>query len=100
LGNYLIVTNTGKLTITPARLTVAIHDVKCEQGQIIPQLSGDVGGLRPGDNISVSYRTGADEKSSPGHYLILPEFQDPLKKLVNYFVVTNRGTLTIIAPRH
>jgi hypothetical protein len=100
LGNYLVVTNTGKLTITPARLTVVIHDVKCEQGQIIPQLSGDVGGLRPGDNISVSYRTGADEKSPLGHYAILPEFQDPRKKLVNYFVVTNGGTLTIIAPRH
>ncbi len=95
LDNYNIVTNLGTLMIGTARLTVTAKDQKRAQGEKNPPLTGDVSGLRPGDNIAVAFVTTADDASAAGNYPIVPVFEDPANKLSNYTVITNKGSLTI-----
>jgi hypothetical protein len=99
LVNYTVATNKGALTITPARLTAKAHDAERVYGENNPTLTGELGGVRPGDDLTANFETTARSDSSVGSYDILPMFNDPGAKLRNYIVVTNRGTLTITPAR-
>ena len=95
LANYSVKTNVGTLTIKPAPLTVTSFPTNRAYGAPLPALSGDLSGVRAGDNISISFNTPALEDSQVGLYEILPKFDDPEKRLANYIVTTNLGQLTV-----
>jgi sporulation protein YlmC with PRC-barrel domain/serine/threonine protein kinase len=94
--NYAVVLNKGTLAITPSVLQVSASNQTRAYGTPNPPLTGRVEGLRKGDNITVTYNTKADGKSAAGTYDIVPELRDPDKKLVNYAVLLNKGTLTVM----
>ena len=62
-----------------------------------PTLTGEVVGIQNGDNITATYSTTADARSSVGPYDITAALSDPDNKLGNYSVMSNKGTL-MVAP--
>jgi hypothetical protein len=95
LHNYTVITNRGTLTVTPADLTVTAHDTNCAYGENNPPLTGEISGLRPGDDITATYHISASTNSPSGSYDIVPTLNDPGNKLKNYTVITIKGTLTV-----
>ena len=96
LRNYTVITNIGKLTITPVQLTVTARDANRAHRQNNPFLAVEISGLRRGDNITATSQTSARFDSQAGKYDIVPVLNDPDHKLQNYTVITNRGMLTIL----
>jgi hypothetical protein len=93
LGNYIITSNNGTLTITPAPLTVAAANSTRLYGDP-NSLSGTITGIKNGDNITATYSS-ADPTAAVGTYPIVPTLVDPAGKLGNYTVTSTNGTLTI-----
>jgi 6-phosphogluconolactonase (cycloisomerase 2 family) len=93
LGNYIITSNNGTLTITPAPLTVAAANSTRLYGDP-NSLSGTITGIKNGDNITATYAS-ADPTAAVGTYPIVPTLVDPAGKLGNYTVTSTNGTLTI-----
>jgi hypothetical protein len=58
-------------------------------------LSGSLEGVQNGDNVTASYSTVATTLSPVGPYDITPSLNDPDRKLTNYVVTTNNGTLSV-----
>ena len=76
-------------------LTVTVNSTNRVYGSANPAFTGTVAGLLAGDNITVTYTTGATPASPAGDYDVVPSFSNPDGSLTNYLVVTNVGTLTI-----
>jgi hypothetical protein len=93
LGNYVVTSNNGTLTITPAPLTVAAANATRLYGDP-NSLSGTITGIKNGDNITATYSS-ADPTAAVGTYPIVPTLVDPTNKLGNYTVTSTNGTLTV-----
>ena len=94
LANYVVTSNNGTLTITPAPLTIQADDASGTAGQPFPTFTGTIVGLKNGDVVTASYSTTADQTSPAGTYPIIPS-ADPSPALVNYSVTLINGTLTL-----
>ena len=95
LGNYVVTTNNGTLTVTNAPLTVTENSASRSYGATNPVLTGSVTGLRAGDVITAGFTTAAGTNSPAGVYPITVTLTDPGSRLGNYLVTTNNGTLTV-----
>ena len=93
LGNYVVTSNNGTLTITPAPLTIAAANATRLYGDP-NSLSGTITGIKNGDNITATYSS-ADPTAAVGTYPIVPTLVDPTNKLGNYTVTSTNGTLTV-----
>jgi Tol biopolymer transport system component len=82
-------------TVAKAPLTVVADDKSKLYGDAIPTLTGSVGGIQNGDNLSVDYNTTATVGSLVGTYAITPAINDPSGRLSNYQVSSTAGTLTV-----
>ena len=94
-GNYMVTTNKGTLTITPAAFSVKANDQTCAYRAGIPPLTVSIKGLRSGDGITAVGSAKAGTDSPVGGYDIVPELHDPGNKLGNYVVKTDNGILRI-----
>lgn len=97
LGNYIITTNQGTLTITPAALIVTVDSTNRTYGAANPAFTGVLAGLLNGDNITATLSAPATSNSPAGTYPINLGLNDPGAKLGNYSVTTNAGTLTVVS---
>ncbi len=95
LGNYIVTTNNGTLTVTNAPLTVTENSASRSYGVTNPVLTGSITGLRVGDVITASFTSTATTNSPVGAYPIAFILSDPGVRLGNYFLTTNNGTLTV-----
>jgi hypothetical protein len=96
LGNYLVTTNLGTLTIFRAPLLVTADDQSRAYGSTNPPLTGSAVTVLNGDNLGLTFTTTATVSSLVGSYNITPLFSDPNGRLPNYAVETNIGALTIV----
>ena len=94
LGNYVITTNLGLLTITPAALTVVADNQSRSYGAANPALTAAIAGIRNNDSITVTCSTSADAHSAVGSYAIVPALSGALE---NYVVTIGNGSL-VVAP--
>jgi hypothetical protein len=96
LVNYdVVVHGAGRLTVTPAALTVTPADVARPYGSPNPVLTGSVVGIQNGDNITATYATAATDASPAGTYDVTAGLADPDGKLGNYVVTSNVGHLAV-----
>jgi 6-phosphogluconolactonase (cycloisomerase 2 family) len=93
LSNYVVTSNNGTLTITPAPLSVTAANATRLYGDP-NSLSGTITGIKNGDNITATYAS-ADPTAAVGTYPIVPTLVDPTNKLGNYTVTSTNGTLTV-----
>ena len=97
-GNYAVTLNTGTLTITTApAIIVTPANASRNYGATNPAFTGTITGVLNGDNITATYATAATPASLVGNYAIVPTLVDPTNRLGNYALVTNAGTLAIVA---
>ncbi len=97
LGNYVITTNQGTLTVTTALLTVTATSTNRSYGVTNPVFTGSLSGLRNNDNISATFTSAATTNSPVGSYPIAVSLSDPGSRLGNYTLITNGGTLVVSA---
>jgi 6-phosphogluconolactonase (cycloisomerase 2 family) len=96
LANYVVTSNNGNLTITPAPLTVVAANAGMTYGDPVPVFTGIITGIKNGDSITASYSTAATSASPVGTYPIVPAVSDNgAGVLPNYAVTLTNGTLTI-----
>ena len=95
LGNYMVTSTAGTLTITTAPLSVVVDNQSKVYGSANPTLTGTVTGLVNSDNVAANYATTATTGSAAGSYPITASLNDPDGKLVNYTVSSSNGTMTI-----
>ncbi len=95
LGNYIVTSNNGTLTVTAAALTVTAANATRPYGSANPALTGTIVGIKNADNITANFTTVATAASAVGTFPIVPALVDPAAKLGNYTVVATNGTLTI-----
>ncbi len=95
LGNYIVTSNNGTLTITTVPLTVNAGNASRAYGDPNPAFAGTIIGLKNGDAITATYASIAGATSPVGTYPIAPTLLDPTSKLGNYTVTLNNGTLTV-----
>ena len=95
LGNYIVTSNNGTLTITTVSLTVNAGNASRAYGDPNPAFTGTIIGLKNGDVITATYASIAGATSPVGTYPITPALVDPTAKLGNYTVTSNNGTLTV-----
>jgi hypothetical protein len=86
-------TEPGKLTITPAAVTVTAGNATRPYGADNPAFPVTVGANR--DSLTATANSAADSGSSVGNYDIVPVLTGPVDKLVNYTPVPISGTLTV-----
>ena len=109
VGDYTVdidltgVTNTyvtvvaGKLTITPATLTVGVEDCSITQGEELPTFTLTYDGFKNGEDASVltiqpTVTTEATASSSPGDYDLIVSGGEA----TNYTFAYTKGKLTIV----
>ena len=95
LGNYIVTSNNGTLTITTVPLTVNAGNASRAYGDPNPAFAGTIIGLKNGDAITATYASIAGAASPVGTYPIAPTLLDPTSRLGNYTVTLNNGTLTV-----
>jgi hypothetical protein len=95
LGNYIVTSSNGTLTITAVALTVNAGNASRAYGDPNPTFAGNIIGLKNGDAITATYASIAGATSPVGTYPIAPTLVDPTSRLGNYTVTLNNGTLTI-----
>lgn len=93
LGNYLVTTNLGTLTVNPAPLTVTANSTSRIFGTPNPTFTGTITGIQNEENITATYSSPATVDSLPGPYDIIPAVAG---SLANYTVTTNLGVLTVV----
>ncbi|MBY0424256.1 MAG: hypothetical protein K2Q22_01355, partial [Cytophagales bacterium] len=94
ITKYSITTAAGTMTITSAPLTVSANSYTKAYMDTIPTLTGSISGLKNGENLTVTYQTGASQISNVGNYSITPSIPtSPI--LSNYDLIINRGNLAI-----
>src|SRR5439155_26909443 len=94
LGNYVVTSNNGQLTINLAPLTVMAADANRLYGDPHLSFTGTITGIKNADNITATYASVATAASPVGTYPIVPTLVDPDHKLGNYVITSNNGTLT------
>ncbi len=77
LGNYIVTTNNGTLTITAVSLTVNAGNGSRAYGDPNPAFTGTIIGLKNGDAITATYASIASAGSPVGTYPIAPTLVDP-----------------------
>ena len=95
LGNYIVNTNHGFLTVTQAVLSVTVANASRLYGATNPIFTGTITGLQNGDNITANYTTLAIAASPVGTYAITASLIDLDGKLPNYAPALNSGVLTV-----
>jgi hypothetical protein len=95
LANYVVVVNSGTLTVTPAPLIIIADDMTRSAGSPNPTFTGSVQGLKNGDAITATQDSSATVDSPAGSYTIVPTLQDASGNIGNYSVSISNGTLTI-----
>jgi 6-phosphogluconolactonase (cycloisomerase 2 family) len=95
LGNYIVTSNNGTLTITTVSLTVNAGNASRAYGDPNPAFTGTIIGLKNGDAITATYTSIAGATSPVGIYPVSPTLVDPTSRLGNYTVTSNNGTLTV-----
>ncbi|HST78922.1 MAG TPA: MBG domain-containing protein, partial [Verrucomicrobiae bacterium] len=96
LANYIVTTNNGTLTITPAPLVVTANNAGRLYGDPNPPFSGTISGIKNSDPITATYTSPATETSPVGSYPIIPTLSDNGSgTLVNYTVTVNNGVLLV-----
>jgi hypothetical protein len=95
LGNYIVTSNNGTLTVAPAPLTVTGANASRLYGDPNPVFTGTITGIKNSDNITATFATNAVATSPVGAFPIVATLVDPTAKLGNYTVTSNNGTLTI-----
>jgi hypothetical protein len=95
--NYISVTDTMSLIISPAALSVTANNATRAYGQGNPTFTGTLAGVVNGDSITATYGCSAVAISPPGTYPITPDLVDPNQRLGNYSVASTNGTLTVTA---
>jgi hypothetical protein len=96
--DYLSVTNSVSLVVSPAALTITAANTNRPYGQSNPVFTGSITGLTNGDNITAAYTTAATINSPAGTYAIIPSLIDPNNRQTNYTVSLVNGTITITTP--
>jgi uncharacterized repeat protein (TIGR01451 family) len=95
LGNYNVTSTNGTLTVTQASLVVTGTNASRLYGDLNPQFTGTITGIKNGDNITATFASAATAASSVGSYPIVATLADPTGKLGNYSLTSNNGTLTV-----
>ena len=95
LANYLVELIDGTLKITKAPLSVKADDKTKVYGDVTPALTGELTGVKNGDQLTASFSTDADEKSGVGGHKILAHVNGTDAVLANYEVKLVDGTLTV-----
>jgi hypothetical protein len=95
LGNYNVTYNTAGFTIGKATLTATANNATMAYGGALPNLTGTLVGVVPGDGITASFTTAVTSSTPVGSYAITPVLADPESKLGNYNAVLNGGTLAV-----
>jgi subtilisin-like proprotein convertase family protein len=95
LPSYIVTTNDGTLTVTPAPLAVTADNQSRSYGAANLPLTGTLAGLQNGDNITASFSTTAGTGSPVGNYPITFTLSDPGNLLGNYSLSTTNGVLTV-----
>lgn len=93
--NYSSVTTTVPLVVAPAPLTVSAFNAARTVGAPNPIFTGTIFGLANGDKITARYESSVKDGDAPGDYRIVPTLVDPDRRLANYNVTTDEGTLTV-----
>jgi hypothetical protein len=93
LADYNVVKVNGKLTVTPAALTVTGPDVSRAFGAANPSLNGMVNGAVNGDTFTVTGTTTATATSAVGAYAVVPAVSG--SDVADYTVVKVNGKLTV-----
>ena len=90
--NYDVVSNAGKLTITPAQITVTIHDQQITVDDVLPELTYGMvmNGKVTAQQMGLEIVTNAVE-GKHGVYTITASYTQS----DNYVVTANEGTMTI-----
>src|SRR4029077_13549511 len=99
--NYAITFKDGKLTITPAPLTITANAKSKVYGDDLPSLDGTIVGIKNGDPITATYAAGTGGQfnalSAVGVYpaaIVPPPVSS--RKLADYSVTLAKGQLTIL----
>jgi hypothetical protein len=95
LANYDVTLVDAKLTITRAPLTVAAADKTKAYGDVNPDLTGTVTGVKNGDTVTGGYATAVNEKTGVGSYVITAKVGGTEEMLANYNVTLVNGTLRV-----
>jgi hypothetical protein len=95
LGNYVVTSNNGTLSVNPAPLSVIADDATRAVNTPNPVFTGTITGIKNGDNITATYDSQAQQTDPAGTYPIIPTLLDPTAKLGNYTVTATNGTLTV-----
>lgn len=93
LSNYTVTYVNGKLSVTPAPLTVTAADASRQYGTANPTFTATATGAVNGDTFTTSASTTATITSNVGPYAITPTISGAA--LGNYTVTKVNGTLTI-----
>ncbi len=94
-NNYTLNLSSGTLTVDPATLTVSSDNKSRNYGEVNPNLTGSIIGIKNSDNLSLTFDTSAKTNSQFGSYPINININDPSNKLSNYNTSTNLGNLTV-----
>ena len=98
LSNYTLTTQTGRITINKAPLSVVANNQSRPFGSINPALTGTITGVKNGENITASFTTTATQTSNVGTFAITAATVfNPTTLAANYTLTTANGTLTITA---
>lgn len=95
LSGYNVIINNGKLTVTPAPLSIVADDVTRAVGQPNPAFTGTITGLKNGDDITATHDSPATIGSEAGTYPIVPTLKDASGNIANYVVSVSNGKLTV-----
>ncbi len=95
LVNYDVTLKVGKLTVTPAPLSVTAEDKSRKYGEQNPELTGTLTGVKNGESISKTFSTAATAASAVGEYAITADVTGPSYLLSNYTIKRTNGKLTI-----
>src|SRR5205823_9198375 len=95
LGNYVVTSNNGKLTVNPAPLSVVVDAKTKIYGDSNPTLTGTLTGVKNGDNITASYSTTATAASVIGPYDITATLNAEDRRVGNYSVSKTPAKQTI-----
>jgi hypothetical protein len=92
--DYVGVTNSVSLVVSPAPLTVAGANTNRQYGQANPVFTGAITGLTNGDTITAAFNCSATPTSPVGTYAVVPGTAVGAD-LTNYTITYANGTLTV-----
>jgi putative lipoic acid-binding regulatory protein len=96
LGNYILSSTNGTLSIRSAALSVTANNASRGYGAANPIFTGSLLGVLNNDGITASYSTVAGTNSPVGNYEIVPTLIDLNNRLGNYNVSPTNGVLSVL----